>query len=54
MKKTIKRTELMRMAFCNSSKLPRKVNIDGRAKQWVGIGWIDIGPVRRWLTTVVD
>lgn len=40
----IKRSELknLRMAAGNERKY-RKVIIDGRVKEWVGIGWIDLG-----------
>jgi hypothetical protein len=39
--KTITIEELKRLQFCNSKKLPQKVNHDGIVKEWVGIGWID-------------
>ena len=52
--KTITRAEVARLAFCNSDKLPQKINIDGRLKEWVGIGWIDIGPARKGVVTVTD
>ena len=42
-RKTIKRAELCRLQFCNSPKLPRVINIEGRCKQWVGMGWVDEG-----------
>ena len=42
-RKTIKRSELCRLAFCNSKKLPSIVEIDGRRKWWTGIGWVDEG-----------
>lgn len=40
----IKRSELqnLRMVAGNERKY-RKVIIDGRVKEWVGIGWIDLG-----------
>jgi hypothetical protein len=41
--RTITYSELQRLSFCNSSKLPQKVVHDGILKEWVGIGWIDIG-----------
>ena len=53
-RKTITREELTRLAFCNSTRLPRKVNVDGRLREWVGIGWIDIGPFNRRYTTVEE
>jgi hypothetical protein len=52
--KTITREELSRLSFCNSSRLPRKANIDGRLMEWVGIGWIDLGPAHKGVVTVVD
>lgn len=42
-RKTIKRGELARLAFCNSKDLPNIVEINGKRKQWVGIGWVDCG-----------
>ena len=42
-RKTIERGELARLAFCNSKKLPNIVEVDGKRKQWVGIGWVDCG-----------
>ena len=40
----VKRSELqnLRMVVGNERKY-RKVIIDGRVKEWVGIGWIDLG-----------
>ena len=40
----VKRRELqnLRMGAGNERKY-RKVIIDGRVKEWVGIGWIDLG-----------
>lgn len=43
-RKTIKLSQLQRMAFRNSPKMPQVVNHDGVRKEWVGIGWIDCGP----------
>jgi hypothetical protein len=53
---TITFSELRRLSFCNSSKLPQKVVHDGILKEWVGIGWIDIGkpPKGHKFPTVVD
>jgi hypothetical protein len=51
--KTIRWEELQRLQFCNSSKLPLKVNVHGRCKEWVGVGWVDIGPARPTAVTVV-
>ncbi len=44
--KTISRAELARLSFCNSSKMPQVVNVDGRKKRWVGIGWVDEGSTK--------
>lgn len=52
--KTITRSELARLSFCNSAKLPPVVNVEGRAREWVGIGWIDMGPVRAGIPTMVE
>jgi hypothetical protein len=40
--KTITKTELARLSFCNSKSLPNKVWYNGKFMQWVGIGWIEI------------
>lgn len=39
-KKTITYSELRRLEFCNSPKLPQRVVHDGVVKQWVGVGWV--------------
>jgi hypothetical protein len=42
--KTITFSELKRLAFCNSKKLPRRVWLpNGHFMEWVGIGWISVG-----------
>ena len=43
MEKTIDIETLQRLAFCNSDRLPKVINDDGRRKRWVGIGWVDEG-----------
>lgn len=43
-RKTISIGTLARLSFCNSRKMPQVVNDGGRRKEWVGIGWIDVGP----------
>lgn len=43
-RRTITLSELRRLSFCNSDKLPQTVQAMGRRKQWVGIGWVDEGP----------
>jgi len=43
---TITRSELARLTFCNSKKLPLAVNDGGVRKEWVGIGWIEDGKPR--------
>jgi hypothetical protein len=52
--KTITWTELRRLAFCNSKELPEVVNHDGRAKRWVGIGWVEEGPATEDMVKVVE
>lgn len=50
--KTIKFSELKRLSFCNSPKLPKQIEIVGkvkgktvrRAMWWSGIGWVDLVP----------
>ena len=41
--KIITRSELARLTFCNSKKLPVAVNDGGVRKEWVGIGWVEDG-----------
>lgn len=49
-RRTIKLSELKRLSFCNSSKLPKQVEFKGKVKGkvvsrvmwWTGIGWVDI------------
>jgi len=43
-RKTITFSELRRLSFCNSTRLPEYVNMGGKRHQWVGIGWVDCGP----------
>jgi hypothetical protein len=50
----IGRSELVRLQFCNSADMPAKINIDGQLKEWVGIGWIEIGPPDRRHPTLVE
>jgi len=52
--KTITRSELVRLTFCNSKKLPLAVNDDGVRKEWVGIGWIKDGKPRGDEVLVID
>lgn len=42
--KTIKFSELKRLSFCNSKKLPPRVWIGDQLKWWVGFGWVDLDP----------
>jgi hypothetical protein len=39
-RKSITRSELSRLACCNSKLLPMVINDRGVRKEWVGIGWI--------------
>lgn len=52
--KAITRSELARLAFCNSNKLPLAVNDGGVRKEWVGIGWIEDGKPRGDEVLVID
>jgi hypothetical protein len=52
--RTITRSELARLAFCNSKKLPLVVNDNGIRKEWVGIGWIANGKPRGDEILVID
>ncbi|GEM_PF-6906956 len=52
--KIITRSGLTRLSFCNSKKLPLVVNDDGVRKEWVGIGWIDVGEPRGDEVLVID
>jgi hypothetical protein len=53
-RKTIKFSELKRLSFCNSKKLPQVVNIEGHRMRWVGIGWVDEGELEGDEVEVVD
>lgn len=53
-RKTISLKELSRLSFCNSRRLPRIVEKDGKRLEWVGIGWIDIGKPTGQEVLVVD
>lgn len=52
--KTIIRSELARLAFCNSKKLPLAVNDGGVRKEWVGVGWIENGKPHGDEVLVID
>lgn len=43
-RQTITAAELIKLTACNSRRLPRKCVIGGRVYEWVGIGWLDVGP----------
>lgn len=53
-RKTITFRELKRLSFCNSERLPRVVEANGRRLRWVGIGWVDEGEPTGRETLVVD
>ncbi len=38
--RTMPRAEVIRLAYCNSKRLPAFVVDGGVVKRWVGIGWI--------------
>lgn len=42
MPKTITFSELRRLSFCNSKRLPKRIVIGNEIKEWVGIGWITV------------
>lgn len=44
--RTITASELQRLSFCNSPRLPRFVNVKGTRYEWVGIGWVPVGKAR--------
>ena len=52
--KTITRSELARLTFCNSKKIPLAVNDGDVRKEWVGIGWIVSGKPRGNEVLVID
>lgn len=49
-RKTITFSELKRLSFCNSPKLPKQVEFSGKVKGktvrrvmwWTGIGWVEV------------
>jgi len=53
-RKTIARSKLAVLSACNSKKLPLAVNDYGVRREWVGIGWIDVGKARGDEVVVVD
>lgn len=53
-RKTIRISELSRLAFCNSERLPTVVECNGKRLQWVGIGWVDEGKPRGDETLVIN
>jgi hypothetical protein len=53
-RKTITFSELQRLSFCDSKHLPLAVDIGGRRKGWVGIGWIDTGKAKGNEVKVVE
>lgn len=42
-RETITRSALRRLSVCNSKKIPLVVEDEGRRKEYVGIGWLDVG-----------
>lgn len=53
-RRTITRSEVCRLAFCNSERLPLIINDDGRRKHWIGIGWVDEGAATGSETKVIE
>ena len=53
--KTMTFSDFQRLSFANSPKLPEYVNIKGKRKHWVGIGWVDcVEPPTSDDTVIVD
>jgi hypothetical protein len=52
--KTITFSELKRLSFCNSKKLPELINAQGIRMRWVGIGWVREGKAQGNETVVVE
>lgn len=53
-RKTIRFSELKRLSIANSDKLPSPVQVGDRHMEWVGIGWIDVGPAKGDEVLVVE
>ena len=51
---TITRFDLSRLSFCNGKNLPLAVNDNGVRKEWVGIGWIEVGKPRGNEVLLID
>lgn len=52
--KTIKLSELKQLSFCNSTKLPPRVTINGSTREWTGIGWLDLEEFDPKVPVVID
>lgn len=52
--KTITFSELKRLSFCNSKKLPKTVNMFGKRWHWVGVGWVDEGKATGKEVKIID
>lgn len=42
-RRTIAFSELKRLSFCHSKKLPAVVELGGKRRRWGGIGWVEEG-----------
>ncbi len=42
-RKTIEFSELKLLSTINSEKLPQAVDVAGVRREWVGIGWVEVG-----------
>lgn len=42
-RKTIEFKDLQTLSVVNSPKLPKAVDVAGVRKEWVGIGWVEVG-----------
>ena len=54
MAKKIAFSELRRLEFANSKRLPQTININGERHQWVGIGWVNEGELHGDEVLVID
>ena len=40
--KTIKFSELKVLCFCNSKRLPSRILVGGKPREWTGFSWIEL------------
>jgi len=53
-RKTVNRSDLSKMSFVNSDKMPQVIEDNGCRYQWVGIGWVNEGDPTGRETLVVE